>query len=68
MVFWWGGGMGGHFLSLRWAYIANIIVLFGLDPFQKFDVGRLWVVVRKWRWWSKGILEFRIGPNLGFGT
>ena len=34
-------------------------VLLGLEPFQKFGVGG---------WWSKGILEFRFGPNLGLGT
>ena len=32
-------------------------VLLGLEPFQKFGVGG--------GWWSKGILEFRFGPNLG---
>ena len=31
-------------------------VLLGIESFQKFAVGG---------WWSKGILEFRFGPNLG---
>ena len=31
-------------------------VLLGIKPSEKFDVGG---------WWSKGILEFRFGPNLG---
>ena len=35
-------------------------VLLGLEPSQKFGVGGWW-------WWSKGILEFRFGPNLGLG-
>ena len=38
-------------------------LLLGLEPLQKFAVvvgggGGGW-------WWSKGILEFRFGPNLG---
>ena len=37
-------------------------VLQGLEPSQKFGV-----VVGGWWWWSKGILEFRFGPNLGLG-
>ena len=36
-------------------------VLQGLEPSQKFGV-----VVVGW-WGSKGILEFRSGPNLGLG-
>ena len=28
----------------------------GLEPFRKFGVGG---------WWSKGILKYRFGPNLG---
>ena len=39
-------------------------LLLGPEPFQKFGVGGggggWW-----WWWWSKGILEFRFGPNLG---
>ena len=34
-------------------------LLLGPEPFQKFGVGG------RWWWWSKGILEFRFGPNLG---
>ena len=34
-------------------------LLLGPEPFQKFGVGG------RWWWWSKGILEFRLGPNLG---
>ena len=34
-------------------------LLLGPEPFQKFGVGG-----GGW-WWSKGILEFRFGPNLG---
>ena len=34
-------------------------ILLGLEPFQKLAVGG---------GWSKGILEFRFGPNLGLGT
>ena len=41
-------------------------ILLGLEPFQKLAVGGGWVVVGGW--WSKGILEFRFGPNLGLGT
>ena len=52
-----GGGMGGQYLILREAYILNLSLLLGLEPFQKFAVGE--------GWWSKGILEFRFGPNLG---
>ena len=33
-------------------------LLLGPEPFQKFGVVGGW-------WWSKGILEFRFGPNLG---
>ena len=35
-------------------------ILLGLEPFQKLGVGG--------GWWSKGILGFRFGPNLGLGT
>ena len=38
----------------------NMNILLGQEPFQKFTV-----VVGGWCWWSKGILEFRFGPNLG---
>ena len=37
-------------------------ILLGLEPFQKLAVGGWWV-----GGWSKGILEFRFGPNLGLG-
>ena len=30
---------GGHFLSLRSAYISNPSLLLGLEPFEKFLVG-----------------------------
>ena len=36
-------------------------LLLGLEPFQKFTVG-------DGGGWSKGILAFRFGPNLGFRT
>ena len=42
------------------AYILHMSVLLGLEPFHKF-------VVVGWLW-SKGILEFYFGPNLGLGT
>ena len=35
-------------------------VLLGLEALT-FSVGG-------WRWWSKGIFEFRFGPNLGLRT
>ena len=38
-------------------------LLLGPEPFQKFGVVGGWV--GGWWWWSKGILEFRFGPNLG---
>ena len=39
-------------------------VLISLEPFQKFAV-----VGAGGGWWrSKGILEFRFGPNLGLET
>ena len=47
-----GGRARGEFLILRHAYISNISIL--LDP--EFAVGC--------GWWSKGISEFRFGPNL----
>ena len=38
----------------------------GPEPFQKFGVGGgWWVVVGGGGGLSKGILEFRFGPNLG---
>ena len=43
--------------------ISDMSILLGLEPFQK-----LAVVVGGGGWWSKGILEFRFGPNLGLGT
>ena len=52
-----GWGVLGQLLILRLAYISNMSLLLGLEPFQKFGVGG-------W-WWSKGILEFRFGPNFG---
>ena len=33
-------------------------LLLGLEPFQKLGVVGGW-------WWSKGILEFHFGPDLG---
>ena len=39
-------------------------LLLGPEPFQKFGVGGGGWVGGGW-WWSKGILEFRFGPNLG---
>ena len=60
MMVCWGvgvGGMIGEFCILRYAYISNISILQGLEPFQKFALGG--------GWWSKGILEFHFGPNLG---
>ena len=51
--------MEGHFLILRKAYISIRSLLLGLKHFQKIGVGE---------WWSKGILEFSFGPNLGLGT
>ena len=36
-------------------------LILGLEPFQKLGVGGGDV---GW-WWSKGILELRLGPNLG---
>ena len=33
-----GKGGRGQFLSLRKAYISNIILLLGLESFQKLDV------------------------------
>ena len=41
--------------------ISDMSILLGLEPFQKLAVVGGW-------WWSKGILEFRFGPNLGLGT
>ena len=38
-------------------------LLLGLEPFQKFAV--VGGGGGGWWWWSKGILEFRFGPNLG---
>ena len=49
--------MEGHFLILRKAYISIRSFLLGLKPFQKICVGEWW-------WGSKGIFEFRFGPNL----
>ena len=66
MVGWVGNvfGMRGIFLTLRYAYISNMSLLLGLEPFQKFAVGG-----GGWWWgWSKDILEFRFGPNLVLGT
>ena len=41
-------------------------LLLGSEPLQKFGVGGWWwVVVGGGGGWSKGILEFRFGPNLG---
>ena len=40
------------------SYISNMSLLLGIEPFQKFGVGG-------GGGWSKGILEFRRGPNLG---
>ena len=40
--------------------MSNMSLLLGPEPFQKFGVGGGWV-----GGWSKGILEFRFGPNLG---
>ena len=37
-------------------------LLLGLEPLQKFAVV---VGGGGGGWWSKGILEFRFGPNLG---
>ena len=37
-------------------------LLLGIETFQKFGGGG-----GGWWWWSKGILEFRFGPNLGLG-
>ena len=37
-------------------------ILLGLEPSQKFGVGG-----DGGGWWSKSILEFRCGPNLGLG-
>ena len=37
-------------------------LLLGPEPFQKFGVGG---GGGGGGWWSKGILEFRFGPNLG---
>ena len=51
-------------ISLRWAYMSNMSLLLGLESFHMQGVGDGW-----W-WWcrSKGILEFRFGPNLELGT
>ena len=53
--------MEGQLLSLRQAYISDMSILLGLEPFQKLAVV---VVVGGGGWWLKGILEFRFGPNL----
>ena len=37
--------MEGQFLSLRQAYISDMSILLGLEPFQKLAVGGGWVVV-----------------------
>ena len=34
----WGGLVGGQFLSFRQAYISNLNLLLGLEPFKKFVV------------------------------
>ena len=39
--------------------------LLGLELSQKFAVGGWWGVDGLWWWWSKSILEFCFGPNLG---
>ena len=54
------GWNGSQFLILRWAYISNMSLLIGLEPFHKFAVGG-----GGGGGWSKGILEFHFGPNLG---
>ena len=51
------GWNGSQFLILRLAYISNMSLLIGPEPFQKFGVGG--------GGWSKGILEFRFGRKLG---
>ena len=42
-----GCGTGSQFLILRLAYISNMSLLLGLEPFQKFGVGGGW-------WWVGG--------------
>ena len=39
-------------------------LLLGIETFQKFAVVVVGGGGGGW-WWSKGILEFRFGPNLG---
>ena len=47
-----------QFFFHRKAYISNMSLLLGLNPFKKFSVGGWWVVVKKH-------LEFRFCPYLG---
>ena len=39
----WGGKGGGHFLSLRYAYIQNLSILLCLEPYEDFLGGGEWL-------------------------
>ena len=42
-------GLGGSFLNLRKAYISNMSLLLGLEPFQKYGVVDPEIIIRNQR-------------------